>query len=290
MTPAPSTTRWSPVSLIDFPASIDRYTRWGNDLATVVHEGRLIRVSASDDPYAVAQVTEDTIEVSCVGDVEQALNETKFRFAESLDRTSVVSLGKRVSSVGEQLGRLPGYRPPMNGAVYESLVGSICAQQVNLTWAATTRGRLVERYGVQHEFNGVTVWKFPHADVVAEADPLEIRAMQFTTRKSEYIIEAARAVASGELDGLADASDEEVIRRITAVRGLGRWTAEWFLARTLARSDAIAAGDLGVRKAISRFVADVDENLPESDIRHITADWGDGGNWATHLLLERLAD
>jgi 3-methyladenine DNA glycosylase/8-oxoguanine DNA glycosylase len=75
-----------------------------------------------------------------------------------------------------------------------------------------------------------------------------------------------------------------------SIRGLGRWTVEWFLARTLARPHAIAAGDLGVRKAISRFVADVDETLSEPDIRHIAEDWGDGGNWATHLLLEQLSE
>ena len=121
------------------------------------------------------------------------------------------------------------------------------------------------------------------------ADHAEIREMQYTTRKSEYIVDVARAVVDGTLDGLDEAPDAEVIETITSVRGLGRWTAEWYLARTLARPHAIAAGDLGVRKAVSRFVPDSDQNLAESDVRILTRDWGDGGNWGTHLLLEALS-
>ena len=54
---------------------------------------------------------------------------------------------------------------------------------------------------------------------------------------------------------LATQPDDDVIEAITAVRGLGRWTADWFLARNLARPRAWPAGDLGVRKAVSTFYA-----------------------------------
>ena len=56
-----------------------------------------------------------------------------------------------------------------------------------------------------------------------------------------------------DLDALAGLPDDEVVAAITGVRGLGRWTADWFLARCLARGDAWPAGDLGVRKAVSHF-------------------------------------
>ena len=159
-----------------------------------------------------------------------------------------------------------------------------------MRWAALTLGRLVERYGAPLELEGVRIWRFPEAERLAEADPEEIRAMQFSTRKSEYIVGLAKASAAGDLDGLEHDSSERVIKRITAIRGLGLWTAEWFLARSLARPDAIAAGDLGVRKVVSRYAANVDEVMPESDVRAAVESWGDGGNWAVHLLLERWTD
>ena len=278
---------WSPATPIDFEASIARYTRWGNDILNVVEDGCLYRISQSGFPYRVRQLESGEIEVRSGG--IDALDESRHRLADLLPSEPVRELGKRVRSIGEQLTRLPGYRPPMSNGILEALVGSISAQQVNLSWAATTRNRLVERYGRRHEFEDVTVWEFPSPSVLAAADPHEIRAMQFTTRKSEYVVDAATAVAEGALDYLDDDSDEAVIERIVNIRGLGRWTAEWFLARTLARPHAIAAGDLGVRKAVSRFVSQSDETVSEADVRMITADWGDGGNWGMHLLLERLS-
>jgi DNA-3-methyladenine glycosylase II len=76
--------------------------------------------------------------------------------------------------------------------------------------------------------------------------------MQFSQRKAEYIVGLAQALASGQLDlaALTGAADEAVVARLTAVRGLGRWTAEWFLARALGRPDVCPADDLGVRRAV----------------------------------------
>ena len=63
--------------------------------------------------------------------------------------------------------------------------------------------------------------------------------MQLTTRKAEYIVGLARHIVSGalDLDGLRRLSNDEAIERLTTVRGFGRWSAEWFLARCLGRGD-----------------------------------------------------
>jgi DNA-3-methyladenine glycosylase II len=178
----------------------------------------------------------------------------------------------------------------MSVDAFESLIGSITAQQVNLTWALTTRRRLVESFGVPVGFGDVVVWRFPDPEPIAASSPEVFRAMQFTTRKSEFIVDLAKAAVAGTLDGLAELSNEAVIERLTAIRGIGRWSAEWLLARQLARPDVVAAGDLGVRKAISRFVVHTDDVIPEADVRAVTDSWGDGANWGTHLLLEALAE
>lgn len=109
-----------------------------------------------------------------------------------------------------------------------------------------------------------------------------------TTRKSEYVIGLAQAVVSGSLDvtTLSQASDDEVIERLTAVRGLGRWTAEWFLARALGRP-RVVAGDLGVRKAIGAMYCQ--GNMPsEAEVRDCTAHWGAAAGVAQQLALQTL--
>ena len=87
--------------------------------------------------------------------------------------------------------------------------------------------------------------------------------------------------------GLRDQPDAEVIACLTACRGLGRWTAEWFLARALGRP-RVVAGDLGVRKAIG--AAYCNGNLPsETDVRELTGHWGAAAGVAQQLLLHGLS-
>jgi len=119
----------------------------------------------------------------------------------------------------------------------------------------------------------------------------ELRRMQFTTRKAEYVVGLARRVATGELDldALPRNTNDEVIETLTAVRGFGQWTAEWFLARHLGRGDVCAAGDLGVRRAFEHFYGRGRE-LSEAAIRKRSLAWGRHQNVAVHYLLagERL--
>jgi DNA-3-methyladenine glycosylase II len=139
--------------------------------------------------------------------------------------------------------RLRGFRPPLSTEPFEALVTSITAQQVSLFSAVAMRNRLVERFGLPIG----EAWAFPTRDRIALAAEDELFACGFSRRKAEYVIGLARS--DFDLDALAELDDDEVRERITAVRGLGPWTAEWFLARHLARPYAWPAGDLVLRKA-----------------------------------------
>ena len=135
---------------------------------------------------------------------------------------------------------------------FESLVTSISAQQVSLFAAFAIRNRLIERFGERGEH----AFSFPTRERLADADEDELFALGFSHRKAEYVVGLARSDL--DLDALAALPDDEVKAQITALRGLGEWTADWFLARHLARPRAWAPGDLGVRKAIAAFYGDED--------------------------------
>ena len=149
---------------------------------------------------------------------------------------------------------LAGFRPPLAPSPFESLVTSISAQQVSLFAAFAIRNRLIERYGERGEH----AFSFPTRERLAAADEDELFSLGFSRRKAEYVVGLARSDL--DLDALAGLPDDEVKARITAVRGLGEWTADWFLARHLARPRAWAPGDLGVRKAIAAFYGDEDSH------------------------------
>lgn len=184
------------------------------------------------------------------------------------------------------IGPFYGMRPTLAATPFEMLVGAITAQQVNLPFAMTTRARLVRRFGCPVQVEGETVYAFPTPEALARATVRGLRRMQFSTRKAEYIIGLARRVSRGELvfEQLASLSNEQVITELTKVRGIGRWTAEWFLARAFGRGDVCPAGDLGVRKCFVHFYAR-GRALSERAIRRRAAAWGQYQNLAVHYLL-----
>ena len=184
--------------------------------------------------------------------------------------------------------RYAGLRPVLQSDLLTALIRAISAQQVNLRWATITRRRLAEAFGYQHTLGPHQVFSLDPTRLAA-ADVTGLRTLQFTTRKAEYIVALATAVTTGtlDLDALRHQSDADVITCLTACRGLGRWTAEWFLARALGRP-RVVAGDLGVRKAVG--AAYLNGRLPsETEVRELTSHWGAAAGVAQQILLHALS-
>ncbi len=171
--------------------------------------------------------------------------------------------------------RLAGFRPTLAPDPFEMLVGAIAAQQVSLFAAVAIRNRLVERFG---ERVG-RVWAFPRRERLACASEDELLAVGFSRRKAEYVVGLARSDL--DLIALALLPDAEVKARLTALRGLGEWTADWFLARHLARPRAWPAGDLALRKAVRALYGDV-------DVRAAGARFDPFQNLTAHYLLAQF--
>ena len=175
-------------------------------------------------------------------------------------------------------GSVPGFRPTLNPQPFEALVIAITAQQISLHAAASIRGNLVERYGVRHD----AAWEFPTRERIRELRPRHFTPLGFSRAKAEYVLELAHSDLG--LDGLAALDDDDVIAALTSVRGLGRWTADWFLARHLARPHAWPAGDLGLRKAVSTFYA-AGRSLSIEEVRRMSERFAPFENLSAQFLL-----
>ena len=256
----------------DFEVSTARFDVYGLDRATVwrdggiyrVFDGREVRIEAA--PRGVDVTPHDaSIE-------RQVLHFLGRPF--DLDGFTAWAAGE--PALSRLADALAGFRPPLQTNPFEALVTSISAQQVSLQSAAAIRSRFIERYGVAHEH----AHAFPERERVAAATEDDLFALGFSTRKAEYVVGLARSDL--DLDALATLSDEEVTARLTALRGLGEWTADWFLARHLARPHAWPAGDLGLRKAVAAFYGDV------RDLRAFAARFHPYENLSAHYLLTGL--
>lgn len=261
----------------DFLASTERFRSYGSDRANLWHEGGLHRVVAGREVRIEAAAGGVLVEPSDAAVAAIVFHQLGLPF--ELERFWAWARGEPVLAALEEA--LRGYRPPLSADPWEMLVTSITAQQVSLHAAFAVRSRLIERFGERHEI----AWAFPTRDRIAAAGESEITAVGFSRRKAEYVVGLARSGL--DLAALARLPDGEVIAEITAVRGLGRWTADWFLARCLARGDAWPAGDLGVRKAVSHFYGN-GRGLSEQETRDVGERFGEWRNIACHMLLAGL--
>ena len=248
----------------DFALSTERFRVFGVDRATAWHEGGLHRVVGG---------REVRIEAAEGGvDVEPFEPGVADLLGLPFDLEAFSDWAARDEVLQHAVVRLRGFRPPLMPEPFEMLVGSITAQQVSLFSATAIRNRLIERFGERHD----VAWAFPTRDRLAGVGEGALTALGFSRRKEEYVLALARSDL--DLDALRDLPDDEVRTRIVAQRGLGEWTAEWFLARHLARPNAWPWGDLALRKA----VADLYRGL---DVREARERFHPFENLSAHYLL-----
>ncbi len=127
------------------------------------------------------------------------------------------------------------------GDAYGALLRSIVGQQLSTKAARTIYGRMTELFGGHA----------PTPKQLLAADPDDIRAAGLSRPKIAYLRDLALHVEEGtlELERLPELSDEEVTAQLTAIKGLGQWTADMFLMFHLGRPDILPVGDQGIRRA-----------------------------------------
>jgi DNA-3-methyladenine glycosylase II len=285
---------------LDVPGSLEGYRRWGDDLLDRWDGVVWLRAVRLDGrPAAVAArpagtVAEPALAVTAEGGAVAAAGEA-LAGAFVTAHAALRELAARDPVVAAAAARFPGVGPVLQPDLLTAVVRSISAQQITLRFAAVLRARLARRFGHRHTvpLPGAAaageVWSLDPG-ALAGAEVAELRALQFSTAKAVAVVSFAAAVAAGRvrLDELAALPDEQVVERLVAFPGIGRWTAEWLLARTLGRP-RVVAGDLGVRKAVG--AAYLGGRMPsEAEVRAATAHWGAAAGVAQQLLLHRLAE
>jgi DNA-3-methyladenine glycosylase II len=256
----------------DFERSLDRFTFWGVDRANVWHDGGLHRVIEGRE-VRIAPMNGGVHVEPFDETIEPAVRRL---LGLGFDLASFYAFAEGEPVLADLVRRFPGYRPPLAPDPFEALVSSITAQQVSLHAAFAVRSRFIEKFG-RPDKHAIA---FPTRGRVARASEEELTALGFSRRKAEYVLGVARAEL--DFDELALLPDDEVKARLTALRGLGEWSADWYLARYLGRPEAWPAGDLGLRKAVLAFYSGV------TDVRAAGVRFHPFQNLSAHYLLAGL--
>lgn len=164
-----------------------------------------------------------------------------------------------------ETGPLPLRRKPDG---FDQLLNAIIGQQVSIASAAAIWGRMVAA-------GMVTV------ETCAAASEDDLRGLGLSRQKALYAGELARAGI--DFDGLRDMPSDVVIKTLTAVKGIGSWTAEIYAMFSLGRADVFAPGDLALQEA-ARILYDLPERPKEKAFRVMAQDWAPWRSVAARLL------
>lgn len=182
--------------------------------------------------------------------------------------------------------RFQGLKPPQFPSIFEALINGIACQQISLAAGLQLLNRLAQRFSPFVREADSRSYAFPRPEELAAADPAEIRKMGFTSQKARAIIEASQAVVEGWLDfhRLARMSDEEALRRLMELPGVGRWTAEYTLLRGMGRRHIFPAGDIGARNALGRWLR-LPKPLQAEEARQVLDRWKPFAGMLYFLML-----
>lgn len=160
---------------------------------------------------------------------------------------SIVAALSGDNIIGSHLARVSGLRVPGAFDGFELAMRAVLGQQISVKGATTIAGRIVARFGEALPANeeGLSHY-FPRAEVLATGD---LSGLGLTGGRIATLTGLAAAVASGEIDFTPRESLDAAVEELTALPGIGAWTAHYIALRALGEPDAFPASDLGLRKA-----------------------------------------
>jgi DNA-3-methyladenine glycosylase II len=183
---------------------------------------------------------------------------------------------------------LYGLHLPQTATVFEALVLSVLGQQIASNVARIVRTLLIETYGPHQTFDGQEYYSFPRPETICAVSLEELRLLKLSQRKAEYIKGIAEVALDGAaLETLHCLSGDEVIQRVTALRGVGHWTAQWLLVMALSRPDAFPSGDLALQRVISNRYFD-GQKLSAEQIEEFSRRWSPFRTYATAYMFTAL--
>lgn len=174
--------------------------------------------------------------------------------------------------------------------LFEALCWAIIGQHINLTFAYRLKKRFVESFGEAFEFEHQPYYLFPTAQVISQLDVPELRRLQFTGKKSEYVIELAQTMMAGHLSKkkLIDLNDFDMTRReLKKLHGVGQWTADYVSLRCLRDPAAFPVDDVGLQNAVKQQLG-LSKKPATEEIIEYSRGWQNRQAYATFYLWASL--
>ena len=272
----------------DFTAA--RFMRFASENVDLVTQGQYRRLLAAGRQIALATVTDvgtvarPELSVTLQSPSKAPLNRAAFEMqlrhilCTDLDLNPFYRLARKDDMLAPLVRRFRGLRVVSSPTLFEALVTAVLSQQVNLTFAYSIKKALVESFGRTWRRVEGTYYAFPEPRRFAAQSMEDMRKFRLSTAKAGSLIRLGAAFASKtpfpvNATELSALSDDEIVARLTAIKGIGRWSAEIALMRGLGRPDTFPAGDLGVVKYVAQGLLGKTEKATEAEMRSFAERW-----------------
>lgn len=168
--------------------------------------------------------------------------------------------------------------------LFEAICWAIIGQQINLTFAYQLKRRLVEKYGRRIEIEGGVYYLFPEPAVLTGVSVADLQEMQFSRSKANYLLIVAAAfadqlVGKAQLIAMADLQIRQ--QALTALKGIGIWTANYVLMKSLKERSCIPFGDAGLLNAMLKHKI-ISDKQQTQQIKDFFADYK---GWESYLVF-----
>lgn len=257
----------------------------------LAREGSLFLLSVAERGTVDAPALEVSVSGPEVtpGDLDYGCGVAAHVLATSLDLAPFYEMASADAGLAPVAARFRGLHPPRHPTLFEGLTVAIAGQQIAAAVARRIMDRLVEDRGASLSLDGRVYRAFPSPLDVLSAGPAGLRAALFSGRKTEYLLGIATEAAAGrlEMDDWVRLPHAETVRRLSALRGVGRWTAEWVSLGVLGQLEAFPAGDLILRRVIAGHYLE-GRDLTEAEARAWAERWGPLKGLATIYLFSAM--
>lgn len=168
---------------------------------------------------------------------------------------------------------------------YHCLMKCIIHQQLNLKFAYKLVERFVHNFGTQID----GVWFYPTPKKIAKLDYQDLRELQFSMRKAEYVIDTSKLIANGtlNLEEINQLSNEEIIKELVKIRGIGVWTVQNYLLFGLGRQNLFPMADVGIQNALKKLL-NLTEKPTFEQMEQLSVDWSPYLSYASLYLWRSL--
>ncbi len=203
------------------------------------------------------------------------------------DLSPVMAIVRKDHVLGPLALRLAGMKPPRFASLWEAFCQIVPFQQVSLSAAISALNRLSQALGPQCDYAGERYVGIPQPQTMLGADIAILRQCGLSAAKIQTLRRLAERALAGELEArdFMDLSDDEAIARLTAIPGIGPWSAHVALLRGLGRLSVFPSGDAGAIRSLREVYAQSER--PDDVARETLARLGDWRGYLYFMLLGR---